>query len=317
MLTCDIPMTHHHDRPLQSFSPVFKYLQYSTTPTPRVTGTSTPASAAGAAGAAGAAASEASTASASASTPDGMVAVPAATPYYEYVVNADEDQSCDMQYYYEAFPGKTHAVRLPVEAFYIDETPVTGKEYEAFLNASGYWPADDYNFLTNWAGSKSCPDNLANRAVTYVSQNEARLFCAWANKRLPQEWEWQYAAQGPTNGSSSRNFPWGNGNCTDCTPAMVVGKKAPLSPVVGQHSPQGSSPFGMQDIVGTVWQYTTEVSDLHTRSNMLRGGSNYKPGIDGVPGSHWYFPMVTQVNHHNHYRLMSDSYVPSLSTPPQ
>ena len=31
-------------------------------------------------------------------------------------------------------------------------------------------------------------------------------------------------------------------------------------------------------------------------------------GIDGVQGSHWYFPMVTQVNHHNHYRLMSDSY---------
>lgn len=41
---------------------------------------------------------------------------------------------------------------------------------------------------------------------------------------------------------------------------------------------------------------------------MLRGGSNYMAGIDGEVGSHWYFPMVSTTNDHNHYRLMSDSY---------
>ena len=51
------------------------------------------------------------------------------------------------RYYFEAYPSKSHAVRLPVEAFYIDKTPVTGKAYGDYLKASGYWPADDYNFL--------------------------------------------------------------------------------------------------------------------------------------------------------------------------
>jgi hypothetical protein len=42
-------------------------------------------------------------------------------------------------------------------------------------------------------------------------------------------------------------------------------------------------------------QYTSEFLDLHSRGNMLRGGSNYRPGVNGTKGSHWYFPAVTTV----------------------
>ena len=35
-------------------------------------------------------------------------------------------------------------------AFYIDRYPVTNAQYKAFLDASGYRPRDDHNFLRHW-----------------------------------------------------------------------------------------------------------------------------------------------------------------------
>ena len=223
---------------LSAIDPTFRWLQYSTVKSPRV--------------------------STNPGQTRGMVLVPAAAPYYTYTVGADEDQSADMQYYWESGPSKTHArTRLPVASFYIDETPVTAGQYSEYLKASGYWPKDSTNFLKNWGGEKTCPGDLVNRSVTYVSQDEARRYCAWANKRLPHEWEWQLAAQGPDN--DNRAYPWGSEECPSsstkrCTPPVVVANNVPKPAVVGQHSPQGDSPFGVKDLLGTVWQYTTEVS---------------------------------------------------------
>eukprot|EP01047_Picozoa_sp_COSAG01_P038876 COSAG01_NODE_3180_length_6453_cov_30.744570_2_plen_545_part_00 len=45
---------------------------------------------------------------------------------------------------------------------------------------------------------------------------------------------------------------------------------------IGQY-PNGASPFGVEDLVRSVWQYTSEFHDAHTRSVLLRGGSNYSP----------------------------------------
>jgi formylglycine-generating enzyme required for sulfatase activity len=160
----------------------------------------------------------------------------------------------------------------------------------------GRYPEDDHSFLKDWTGNQF-PAVWDQKPVTWVSLDDARAYAQWAGKRLPHEWEWQFAAQG----LDGRTYPWGNSWSADAVPVPDKGRDmAPASGVTAH--PQGASPFGVMDMVGNVWQWTDEYMDDHTRAGVLRGGSHSQP-----QGSKWYFPQAYKLSQHGRYLLMAPS----------
>jgi formylglycine-generating enzyme required for sulfatase activity len=183
---------------------------------------------------------------------------------------------------------------LKVAAFEMDKYPVTNAEFKKFMDASHYEPADAHNFLRDWQHGAPRP-GWENKPVTWVSLEDARAYAKWAGKRLPHEWEWQYAAQG----TDGRKYPWGNSWNEGAVPKAYKSRELKGPDEVTSH-PAGSSPFGVMDLVGNVWQWTDEFVDEHTRAAVLRGGSYYQP-----QGAIWYFPQAYELAQHSKYLLMA------------
>ncbi|HKW99954.1 MAG TPA: formylglycine-generating enzyme family protein [Bryobacteraceae bacterium] len=229
--------------------------------------------------------------------PAGMVRIPAAK--FEFIVSGIEiegsnDVGVDVQYPWEDSPRRHHRKTLEVKSFYIDQYPVTNAQFKQFLDGAHYRPADDHNFLKDWVNG-SYPEGWGGKPVTWVSLEDARAYAKWAGKRLPHEWEWQYAAQG----TDGRIYPWGSQPELSAIP-MADTRRVMRGPDDVNAHPRGASPFGVEDLVGNVWQWTDEYVDEHTRAGILRGGSYYQP-----QGSHWYFPQAYRLNEHGKYLLMS------------
>lgn len=159
------------------------------------------------------------------------------------------------------------------KAFRMDKYPVTNAAFRTFIKSTGYRSADTANFLKHWTGL-SFSDTLANHPVTHVSLEDASAYCSWQGKRLPTEVEWQYAAQG----TDKRLYPWGNEyDSTKCN--HNLGHTTAVDAFPG-----GASPFGVQDLVGNVWQLTSDVYDNGSYYfTIIRGGSYYNP-----MSSWWY-----------------------------
>jgi formylglycine-generating enzyme required for sulfatase activity len=94
----------------------------------------------------------------------------------------------------------------------------------------------------------------------YVSLAEARAFARWRGGRLPSEAEFHRAASGPTKGGRPED-----GN---------VGFRHWAPTPVGSH-PESASAYGVQDLVGDGWEWTS------TAFAGLPGFTPYIPGYEG------------------------------------
>ncbi|MDB5456949.1 MAG: sulfatase-modifying factor protein [Caulobacter sp.] len=234
-----------------------------------------------------------------ATTPAGMVEIPAGDFRFQVrglAVEGGNGAGVDVAYPWETAPRRFHDHQMTIKRFFIDRTPVTNTQFKVFLDATRYRPKDDFNFLKDWTGG-TYPQGWADKPVTWVSLEDARAYAAWAGKRLPREWEWQYAAQG----TDGRAYPWGEAWNPDAVPTPNRTRALAAPDAVNAH-PAGASPFGVLDMVGNVWQWTDEHQDDHTRAAVLRGGSGYQP-----QGSLWYFPQAYRNDQHGKLLLMAPS----------
>jgi iron(II)-dependent oxidoreductase len=233
------------------------------------------------------------------SAPPGMVRIPGGEFSFTVrgtAIEGADGIEADVQYPWENSPRNEHQQVMSIGAFWMDKYPVTNGQFKQFLDASHYHPQDDGNFLRDWKNG-TYPPGWENKPVTWISREDAQAYATWAGKRLPHEWEWQYAAQG----TDARAYPWGNEWNQSAVPTPDKNRTMRGPDDVGAH-PAGASPFGVEDLVGNVWQWTDEFADEHTRSAILRGGSYYQP-----QGSMWYFPQAYRLGEHGRLLLMAPS----------
>jgi len=108
----------------------------------------------------------------------------------------------------------------------MDKNLVTVNEFSNFIKNTGYKTEADnfgdsgvYLFETNnWTLLKGAnweyplgrdkAKAIGNHPVTHVSWNDAKAYATWVGKRLPTEFEWEFAAKGGKN--TNDKYAWGN-----------------------------------------------------------------------------------------------------------
>ncbi len=233
------------------------------------------------------------------STLTGMVKIPSGRIVFK-TTNGDD---------FIPYPKENQGKTYEIPTFFMDKHPVTNKQYKAFLDATGFQPKDNVNFLKNWNNGK-IPIGQENYPVVYISYEDAQAYTLWAGKRLPTEVEWQYAAQT----SKANEWPWMQKTPIKRGQEVITGTLT-VSNITGIDSmycnlgdgklyavgqyPKGANPYGLEDLVGCVWQLTNDIyANGSYRYIILKGGSYFKPS-----SSWWYVQGGPRELHYRQFLL--------------
>lgn len=167
-----------------------------------------------------------------------------------------------------------------IDDFCIDTTEVTQAAYRT-CTRGGTCSAPDSGKYCNWTA-----DARENHPVNCVDWDQATKYCASVGKRLPTEWEWEWAARGRDEG---RTYPWGNKaptcNLAIFSPGSVQGCEKGRTWPVGSKSPAGNSRDGVKDMSGNVWEWTASRPGENGGLAVLRGGGWYFDDADALRAS--------------------------------
>lgn len=192
-------------------------------------------------------------------------------------------------------PPKNISIPQP---FALARFPVTVRQYQRFLEASGYikqYLRDGTlcDVDVHWApGPDNHPLQSDDHPVVCITYSDALAYVDWLaaetgqRYRLPSESEWEYAARA---GTTSRTW-WGDG----VAPGNYLASTGPSSTLpVDTYL---ANPLGFQDMLGNVWEIVADCGDqpghysrpldgsaLESRScrfRVSRGGSWRTPSSD-------------------------------------
>ena len=156
------------------------------------------------------------------------------------------------------------------KTFCLDRYPVTNGQYKSFVDETGHQVPtitpeayQSQGFLVHpydkvkeflWR-EESFPAGQKDHPVVLVSYYDAKSYCGWkaekmrAKYRLPTEEEWEKAARGTDGGI----FPWGDKWIAE---NLNSGSHPGSTTPVGRFS-QGKSPYGLYDMVGNTFEWTS------------------------------------------------------------
>jgi len=195
-----------------------------------------------------------------------------------------------------------HTVYL--DAFWIDQTEVTNKQYHACADAGTCEPQSDISSYTHpsYYGTPEFDDY----PVIFVNWDKANRYCeVWAGGDLPTEAQWEKAARG----INKRTYPWGED--ISCNKANYqndcVGDTSPVRSYAS-----GQSPYGAYDMAGNVWEWVNDwygetyyqnslssnpVGPESGQYRVLRGGSwNYIDSFVSSSYRVWLYPSSSDVS---------------------
>lgn len=151
------------------------------------------------------------------------------------------------------------AHRVEVDAFAIDRHNVTNGDYLAFMRSTGapaphFWASRDGEWF--WRGMFGLVA-LPLTSPVYVMHDEAAAYAQWRGMRLPTEAEYHRAAYGTPEGPE-RLQPWGN-ELPDATRGNFGFTN--WDPVPVGSYPAGVSAWGVHDLIGNGWEWTSTIFD--------------------------------------------------------
>jgi formylglycine-generating enzyme required for sulfatase activity len=210
---------------------------------------------------------------------------------------------------------------VTLSSFCMDRTEVTVGAYQKCVAAgvcagtakTVQWSGITADQAKTWG--PRCNAHRKDRAdhpINCVDFSDALAFCAWAKKRLPTESEWEYAARG----KDGRRYPWGsappdsnllNACGSECGAAgkrlgedwaqMYTSNDGweQTSPV-GSY-PAGASPFGVLDMAGNVWEWTSDWDGPYPTNALTnpRGPVSATNNARQTRGGGWYEDSTSNV----------------------
>ena len=211
--------------------------------------------------------------------PAGMAAIPGG-PYF---MGADDGATAERP---------AHPVRIM--PYCIDRLEVTLDDYKSCSDTgeckrawmTNEWRGisrkehDAYDSLCNATDSAG----RAHHPINCVDWEMADRFCKKRGKRLPTEAEWEFAARGP----DGRRYPWGDeppselrlnacgSECADWgkshqidLPSMYGASDGWANTAPVGSLPKGASPYGVEDVVGNVWEWVADWYGAYTKDEIV------------------------------------------------
>ncbi len=183
-------------------------------------------------------------------------------------------------------------IQIPGQNFEMSKYVITNKWFNEFIQANGYNEISFWNemaskvwLMNNKISSldekyetmlekeksyykKKYKQNLLKenfnkdlQPVVYVTYHEAKAFCNYLSSiddkyiyDIPTKEQWDYVARG---GEEERLYPWG-GNTWNRNYCNNSSNQLHKTSEIGAF-PQGNSKYGISDMVGNVWSWTSSL----------------------------------------------------------